>query len=221
MNATPHKAHQGALAAGWIPLLLVIALNGYFSERNVSSRAWRAVANRVQLLDENIFKPNRNENFTGLLIIADSQRDADFLVYLIDPLRLIKNRLAMLDALLSQSIQTFRAVDVNSFSENDHQRPSPTKCNNDWCCAAVRDGAVTRRHRLHPLALAGQHQSHAVIVQRTGSVLVPNHAHKSLDISRKPRFTVRLPFGNPYQPSSADSQSLRLPESHRASPATF
>ena len=23
------------------------------------------------------------------------------------------------------------------------QRPSPTKCNSDWCCAAVRSGAVT------------------------------------------------------------------------------
>ena len=47
-----------------------------------------------------------------------------------------------------------------------------------------------RSHRLHALALARQHQPHAIIPQRLGPIRMPDHARQALDISRKPRFTV-------------------------------
>ena len=47
-----------------------------------------------------------------------------------------------------------------------------------------------RRHRLYALALARHHQANAVIPQRPGPVRMADHAHKSLDIRRKSRFTV-------------------------------
>ena len=77
---------------------------------------------------------------------------------------------------------------ANTFSSD--QRPSPTKCSNDWCCAATRAGAVTAAIGSALLALTRHHQPGAVVAQRSGSVLVADHPHKSLDIGRKPRFTV-------------------------------
>jgi len=47
-----------------------------------------------------------------------------------------------------------------------------------------------RSHRLDALALAWQHQAHAIVAQRSGPVGVANDAHKAIDIGRKPRFTV-------------------------------
>ncbi len=47
-----------------------------------------------------------------------------------------------------------------------------------------------RRHRLDALALALQHQANAIVAQRPGTIRMANHAHKPLDIYRKPRFTV-------------------------------
>src|SRR5713101_1240935 len=47
-----------------------------------------------------------------------------------------------------------------------------------------------RRHWLNALAFARQHQPRAIIPQRLGSIRMSNHAHKTLDISIKPRFTV-------------------------------
>ena len=46
-----------------------------------------------------------------------------------------------------------------------------------------------RRHRLHALALARQHQSRAIIAQRTDPILVANHARKPLNIRRKTQFS--------------------------------
>src|SRR5712664_1393988 len=47
-----------------------------------------------------------------------------------------------------------------------------------------------RRHRLHALAFTRHHQTHAIVPQRPRPVRMSDHAHKSLDIGRKPRFTV-------------------------------
>jgi hypothetical protein len=46
-----------------------------------------------------------------------------------------------------------------------------------------------RRHRLDALALTRQHQTRAIVSQRTGSIRMANHAHKPLDIRRKSKFT--------------------------------
>lgn len=115
---------RAMLVAAWIPLLFVIALNGYFSDRNVDSYAWRWVADIAQRLNDNIFKPNHDKDVTGLVLIADSQRDADFLVYLVDPLISSNKNVAMLDALLSPTVRTFRAVDVKLFTRNDLPKES-------------------------------------------------------------------------------------------------
>ena len=47
-----------------------------------------------------------------------------------------------------------------------------------------------RRHRLDALTLAWQHQTHTIVVQRSGAVRVADHTHKAIDIGRKPRFSV-------------------------------
>jgi hypothetical protein len=51
-------------------------------------------------------------------------------------------------------------------------------------------GCRDRRHRLHALALTGQHKPQKIVMQRTRAIRVTNHAHKSLDIAREPRFNV-------------------------------
>ena len=57
------------------------------------------------------------------------------------------------------------------------------------------------RNRLDALALTGQHQPRAIVAKRLRSILVPNHAHKSLDIRDKPRFTALQPLASHPQPS--------------------
>ncbi len=47
-----------------------------------------------------------------------------------------------------------------------------------------------RRHRLYALALTRHHQSQAIVLQRTRTIRVPDHAHKPLDIAREPRFNI-------------------------------
>src|SRR6266852_5950718 len=47
-----------------------------------------------------------------------------------------------------------------------------------------------RRHRLDALAFARQHQSGAIIAQRTRPVRMTNNARKPLNIRRKPCFAV-------------------------------
>jgi hypothetical protein len=47
-----------------------------------------------------------------------------------------------------------------------------------------------RRHRLYALAFTRHHQTQAIVPQRPRPVRMSDHAHKSLDIGRKPRFTV-------------------------------
>src|SRR6478735_6391672 len=49
------------------------------------------------------------------------------------------------------------------------------------------------RDRLDALALTSQHQPSAIIAKWPLSVLVPDHARKSLDILRKPRFAALRP----------------------------
>src|ERR1035437_4485186 len=78
-----------------------------------------------------------------------------------------------------------------------------------------------RRHRLDALALARQHQANAIVTQRPSTVSMANHAHKPLDIPRKPRFTVVCCSEIHINPHLLMSESLPLPESGRASRATF
>src|SRR6266446_6383892 len=58
-------------------------------------------------------------------------------------------------------------------------------------------GRRDRRHRLYALALTWQHQPQEIVMQRTRAIRMTNHAHKSLDIAREPRFNV-LSFGEPH-----------------------
>src|SRR5260370_42022043 len=58
-------------------------------------------------------------------------------------------------------------------------------------------GRRGRRHRLYALALTWQHQPQEIVMQRTRAIRMTNHAHKSLDIAREPRFNV-LAFGDPH-----------------------
>src|SRR5205807_7699898 len=51
-------------------------------------------------------------------------------------------------------------------------------------------GSRPRRHRLDALALTRQHQTGAIIAQRTSSVRVANHACQPLNIRRKSCFAV-------------------------------
>jgi hypothetical protein len=81
-------------------------------------------------------------------------------------------------------------------------------------------GHATMENR-HGLALARQHQANAIITQRSSTVRVTNHAHKPLDISRKPRFTVVCQSEIRISLHPLISESLRLSESDRQSPATF
>src|ERR1019366_5450099 len=78
-----------------------------------------------------------------------------------------------------------------------------------------------RRHRLQAPALARQHQANAIVPQRPSTVSMANHAHKPLDIPRKSRFTVVCRSEIHINPHLLMSESLPLPESGRASRATF
>ena len=69
--------------------------------------------------------------------------------------------------------------------------------------------------------IARHHQAGAIISQRPGTVRVTNHAHKPLDISRKPRFTVVCRSEIHISLHPLMPESLRLPESDRALAATF
>jgi hypothetical protein len=86
-------------------------------------------------------------------------------------------------------------------------------------CRPPRRG--NRRHRLNALALARHDQAEAIISQRAGTVCVTNHAHKPLDITRKPRFTVANCWEIHISLHLLMPESLRLPESDRTSAATF
>src|SRR5260221_3945263 len=46
-----------------------------------------------------------------------------------------------------------------------------------------------RSHWFHALALTRHHHAGAIVPQRLGTVCMPYHAHKPLDIRRKSRFT--------------------------------
>ena len=74
-----------------------------------------------------------------------------------------------------------------------------------------------RRHRLDALALARHHQAEAIISQRAGTVRVTNHAHKPLDVSRKPRFTVANDSEIHISLHLLMPESLRLSESDQVS----
>jgi hypothetical protein len=77
-----------------------------------------------------------------------------------------------------------------------------------------------RCHRLHALALGWKHQSSAIVPQRPGPVGMPDHAHKTLDVRRKPRFTV-IRFSIIYRSPSAEvNLDQELIRQQRA-PATF
>src|SRR6185503_6070082 len=80
-----------------------------------------------------------------------------------------------------------------------------------------------RRHRLHALALARQHEPRAIVAQRTDPILVADHARKPLDIGRKPHLTgiavakihrgILLPTSEPRQITDSQWQSPRLSDS--------
>src|SRR5260221_7349175 len=82
-----------------------------------------------------------------------------------------------------------------------------------------------RRHRLHALALPGQHQPGAVVAQRPCPVRVADHARKSLHIRRKPRFAIlalleihlalRMPKSESLQLFDSQPQRLRPSDSVR------
>ena len=60
-------------------------------------------------------------------------------------------------------------------------RRNPARCRN-------------RRHRLHALAALRCHKAHTIVMQRSRSIRVSDHARQLLDILGKPRFTILRSF---------------------------
>ena|SRR5271166_3769422 len=90
-----------------------------------------------------------------------------------------------------------------------------------------------RRHRLHALAITWHYQAHAIVAERSGPVLVADHAHKTLDVARKTRFNIfrSVPatthsnplwfLGNRRQLNDSRYQHLRLFDSVRLIATAF
>jgi len=59
-------------------------------------------------------------------------------------------------------------------------------------------GRRDRRHRFNALASDRHHQARAIVTQWAGTIRVPDHAHKTLDVVLKPRFNpLRSPENHP------------------------
>ena len=87
--------------------------------------------------------------------------------------------------------------------------------------ALPSDLAPLPRNRLDALALARHYQAQAIISQWAGPVRMPDHTHKSFDISRKSRpAVVRRSEIYPSIPP-ADDRIHRIVDSQRRWPATF
>jgi hypothetical protein len=58
-------------------------------------------------------------------------------------------------------------------------------------------GRRDRRHRFNALTSDRHHQARAIVTQWAGTIRVPDHAHKTIDVVPKPR-----------------TNALRFPENH-------
>jgi len=108
-----------------------------------------------------------------------------------------------------------------NFAENHLVRPAPLadKMQQRLVLRSRPFRCRHRRHRLHALAFARQHQAQAIVAQRPRPVGVTNHAHKPLDIGRKTRFTRSRPSTIHHSPRRCESQSLT--DSNGLRTATF
>src|ERR1051326_5412098 len=81
----------------------------------------------------------------------------------------------------------------------DPHAPPPGKKQERRDLGGYPRGRRHRRNRLNALALTGEYQPRAIVPKRLRSILVPNHAHKALDIRGKPRFTALQPLASHLQ----------------------
>ena len=110
---------RNKLAGLWAVLILGIGLNGWVHNQNVSSYAWRWVANQASTANREVFVPNQGRPVRSLTLVTDTLEQANFVRYLLDPpMTPSGSNQAMLKALLSPQVSKYRTMVNDSSVEN-------------------------------------------------------------------------------------------------------
>jgi hypothetical protein len=103
--------------AVWVPLIFLIAANGYVSNQSGAKYTWRWVAIEGALLNEQIYKKHRGELIKGLTIVTDDQERANFTRYVVFPVGLVvPGRVPLLNVFISPTVESFRVIPFKDLS---------------------------------------------------------------------------------------------------------
>ena len=109
-----------ALLVAWSFMLMIIAINGFALNQNVAVYWWRYVADQGEVVNRQIFTPNKELPINSLTIITPSQDYANQIQYLIEPLH--SGQYALLKNLMSPQITMFRVMTSKDYSKIDGEK---------------------------------------------------------------------------------------------------
>jgi hypothetical protein len=108
------RRHQ---SSAWFLLLILVAANGWASNRHIEQYWWRYAADLEKLLYEQVYRPNYGRGAKGLVLVVNDSNSASLYEWLVNPLgQFVPGRVPLLNDLMSPTIETFKAIPFEQFS---------------------------------------------------------------------------------------------------------